>query len=80
MSGEALRTLQNLGHSGAAYEAAKQRLERKFGGERRKIALYLEQLERFKPMQDENPRELEKITDILDMVTVNLEEAERDEE
>ena len=31
-------------------------------------------------MQDENPRELEKITDILDMVIGNLEEAERDEE
>ena len=31
-------------------------------------------------MQDENPRELEKITDILDMVIVNLEEPERDEE
>ena len=80
LSGEALRTIQNLGHSGTAYEAAKQRLERKFGGERRKIALNLEQLERFKPMQDENLRELEKITDILDMVIVNLEEAERDEE
>ena len=73
LSGEALRTIQNLGHSAAAYVAAKQRLERKFGGERRKIALCLEQLERFKPMQDENPRE-EKITDILDMVIVNLEE------
>ena len=31
-------------------------------------------------MQDENPRELEKITDILDVVIVNLEEAEHDEE
>ena len=27
-------------------------------------------------MQDESPRELEKITDILDMVIVNLEEAD----
>ena len=46
LSGEALRTIQNLGHSAASYEAAKTRLERKFGDQRRKIALYLEQLER----------------------------------
>ena len=45
LSGNALRTIQNLGHLVAAYKAAKQRLERKFGGERRKITLYLEQLE-----------------------------------
>ncbi|CAB4021266.1 Hypothetical predicted protein, partial [Paramuricea clavata] len=80
LSGEALRTIQNLGKSAASYEAAKTRLERKFGGQRRKIALYLEQLERLKPMQDENPKELEKIADILDIVIVNLKEADRDEE
>ena len=81
LSGEALKTVQHLGHSAAAYEAAKIRLERKFGGTRKKIALYLEQLERFKPMQDENPKELEKIADILDMVLiVNLEDTDRDEE
>ena len=78
--GEALRTIQNLGHSAASYEAAKARLERKFGGQRRKIALYLEQLERLKPMQDEDPKELEKIAEILDIVIVNLKEADRDEE
>jgi hypothetical protein len=80
LSGEALRTIQNLGHSTASYEAAKARLERKFGGQQRKIALYLEQLERLKPMQDENPKELEKIAEILDIVIVNLKEADRDEE
>ena len=80
LSGEALRTIQNLGYSTASYEAAKARIERKFGGQRRKIALYLEQLERLKPMQDENPKELDKIAEILDIVIVNLKEADRDEE
>ena len=80
LSGEALRTIQNLGHSAASYEVAKARLERKFGGQRRKVALHLEQIERLKPMQDENARKLEKIADMLDMVIVNLEEAGRDEE
>ena len=32
LSGEALAVIENLGHSSAAYEAAKERLERKYGG------------------------------------------------
>ena len=39
LSGEALKVIDSLGHSAAAYEAAKDRLERKFGGKRRQIAL-----------------------------------------
>ena len=42
LSGEALKAIDSLGYSPTAYEAAKERLERKFGGERRQVALYLE--------------------------------------
>ena len=45
LSGEALMMIENLGHSGAAYEAAKECLERKFGGMRRQISIYIEELE-----------------------------------
>ena len=31
LSGKALKVIDNLGHSATAYEAAKERLERKFG-------------------------------------------------
>ena len=48
LSGEALTMIDNLGHSGAAYEAAKERLERKFGGMRRQISIYIEELENFR--------------------------------
>ena len=34
LSGEALKVIESLGHSAAAYEAAKDPLERKFGGQR----------------------------------------------
>ena len=37
LSGEALKVAETLGHSAAAYEAAKERLERKCGGQRRKL-------------------------------------------
>ena len=39
LSGEALNVIENLGHSSTAYEAAKERLERKYGGRRRQIAM-----------------------------------------
>ena len=50
LSGEALKSTENLGHSATAYEAAKNRLERKYGGTRRQIAIYLEEIENFKPI------------------------------
>ena len=42
LSGEALKVVEPLGHSAAAYETAKERLERKFGGKRLQIALHLD--------------------------------------
>ena len=49
LSGEAMQVIENLGHSATAYEAAKDRLKRKFGGKRRQIAIYLEELARTIP-------------------------------
>jgi hypothetical protein len=40
LSGDALKAIENLGHSAASYDAAKERLERKFGGQRRQIVAY----------------------------------------
>ena len=41
LSGEALRIVEKLGHSAAAYEAAKERLDRKYGGARRQVRCHL---------------------------------------
>ena len=57
--GEALKTIENLGHSGYAYEAAEERLERKFGGQRRQNAIRLEEVENFKPLRPDNSKDLE---------------------
>ena len=40
LSGDALKVIDSLGHSATAYEAAKDRLDRKYGGKRRQIAIY----------------------------------------
>ena len=75
LRGDALKSIESLGHSSSAYDAAKQRLERKFGGERRQIALRLEELESFRPMKDGNAKEVDKLADVLDLLVINLQEA-----
>jgi len=74
VSGEAEKAIEGLGHSGYAYEIAKQRLERKFGGHRRRVALYLEDLENFRPIRPGVAKDLEKFADLLDVAVANLKE------
>lgn len=45
LSDEALKMIENLGQSTSATEAAKERLERKYGDKRRQIAVYLRDLD-----------------------------------
>ena len=80
LTGEALKAVENLGYSAVAYETAKDRLERKFGGQRRQIALYLEEIDSFRPIRYGNSKDLEKFADLLDIAIVNLKEANRLEE
>ena len=75
LAGDALKAIENLGHSTAAYAAAKERLERKYGGRRRQIAINLEELENFRPIQVGNARDLEDFADLLEIATINLEES-----
>lgn len=75
LSGDALKVIENLGHSATAYEAAKDRLERKFGGKRRQIALYLEELEDFPQIRLGNAKDIEDFADLLDIAMINLQEA-----
>ena len=74
LSGEALSVIENLGHSASAYEVAKERLERRYGGKRRQVALYLEDLESFQKIRPGNAKDLEKFADILEIAIINLKE------
>lgn len=47
LSGEALQAIESSGPSATAYEAARERLERKYTGKRRSIAVYVKYLENF---------------------------------
>ena len=77
LSGEALKAIENLGHSGFAYESAK---ERKYGGQRRKVMLHMDELENFKPIRVDHPKDVEKFADLLDIAVINLKEENRIEE
>ena len=74
LEGEAAETVKGLGYSAIAYETAKARLIRKFGGERRQVQSHLEGLKRMKPLQEDNVQELEKFADMLERAVVNLKE------
>ena len=72
ISGDALKVIDSLGHSATAYEAAKDRLERKYGGKRRQIAIYLEELDQFRQIRHGNARDIEEFADLLDISMINL--------
>ena len=80
ISGEALKAIENLGHSGFAYESAKERLKKKYGGQRRKVMLHMDRLENFKPIRVDHPKDVEKFADLLDVAVINLKEENRIEE
>ena len=74
LSGEALNVIESLGHSAAAYEAAKERLERRYGGKGRQVAIYLEDLDKFPQIRPGNPQDLEKFAELLEIAIINLKE------
>ena len=75
LTGDALKVIENLGHSANAYEAAKERLDRKYRGKCRQIAIYLEDLENFRQIRPGSARDLENFADLLDIAIINLKEA-----
>ena len=74
LSGEALDVIESLGHSAAAYEAAKERLERRYGGKRRQVAIYLEDLDKFPQIRPGNVHDLQHFADLLEIAIMNLKE------
>ena len=64
LTGEALKCIENLEHSAG-----------KSGGLRRRLTLYIEQLEGFRSIQYGNAKDLEQFADLLDVAIINLRES-----
>eukprot|EP00117_Sycon_ciliatum_P037201 scpid19437/ scgid27872/ len=80
LGGEALEAIERFGYSAAAYSGAKAMLERKYGGERRRIALHVEELDHIQSVRANRPKELEKFVDLLSVAVINLKDAGRSAE
>ena len=80
LSGEAARTIEHVGFSEEAYDTARARLEEKYGGNRRQIALTLEALNSFRDVRVNEYKDLEKFNDLLDMSVQALKAAKMDTE
>ena len=71
LRGEAADTVRGLGYSQEAYNAARARLERKYGGSRRQVQSHLEELKKLKPLQEEHAKELEIFADVLERAVIS---------
>ena len=74
LSGEALDVIESLRHSAAAYEPAKERLEPRYGGKRRQVAIYLVDLVKFPQIRPGNAHDLQQFADLLEIAIMNLKE------
>ena len=77
LSGDALRAIENLGHSATAYAVAKEQLKRKFWGKRCQISNYFEDLEKFRQIQPGHTKDLEEFADLLEITIIKLKEADQ---
>ena len=80
LQGEALKIIEHIGHSATAYEVAKSRLDRKYGGKRRALTLRLEELDAFKQIREGNEKDLERFAELLEALVVNLTDANQEAE
>ena len=80
LSGEPLNLIESLGHSSTAYMMAKEKLQRKYGGKKRELAIFLDKLDSFPQLKTGDPRSFEAFADLLDTAVMKLEEAGRIDE
>ena len=72
--GGAAETIKGLGYTQVVHQAAKKRLVRKYGGNRRQIQSHLDELKRMKPLKEDGVKELEKFADTLERGVIKLHE------
>ena len=80
LSGKARETVKDLGFSSSAYERAKEKLERKYGGKRRQTLNQLSTLRALPKVKRHHLEDLENLLTILDRILVALREDDPDGE
>ena len=81
LSGPPLKTVETYGYSAAAYAAALQRLDQKYGGEKRKTAVHMSALQDMPPIRERGTaKQLERFADLVQVAKINLIDAGRQNE
>ena len=80
LSGKAHETVKDLGFTNSAYERAKEKLERKYGGKRRQTLSQLSTLRALPKVKRHNLEDLENLLTILDRILVALRDDDPDGE
>ena len=78
LTGEAAETVKGLGYSEVAYETAKARLLRKYGGSRRQVQGNLEEVKKMNTLREDDAKALEKFADVLERAVINLNDRQSD--
>ena len=73
LSGMALESIRGLGVTDPEYEEAKEILRTKFGGQRRQLRAYLDDLERLPPLRATDIQGFERFTDLVRVTVVKLQ-------
>ena len=80
LTGNALEAIRGLGVPVHEYEEAKEILKTKYGGTRRLLRAYLDQLEQVPPIRSNDIHALEKFVDLVRITVVKLQAERRDGE
>ena len=62
------------GYLDHAYEVAKARLNQKYGGNRQQVQAHINELRKMRPINTDNPRQLERFANIVERTVVSLKQ------
>lgn len=80
LSGTAFEAIRGLGVTEPEYNEAKKILQSKFGGERRKLQAYMDQIEQMPPLKSTDVKSFERFADLVRIAVVKLQAEGRDGE
>ena len=75
LRGDALQAIEGISLSAVTHDAAKARLDRDEGGERRRVATHLEAIEQLEAVRSGKAADLDRFADLIKVTVVNLKDA-----
>ena len=80
LNGKALETVRDFGFSNNAYERAKEKLKRKYGGKRRQTLTHLTTLRGLPKVRRHSLADMEELLAVLDRILISLQDGDPDGE